>query len=101
MIDRGCVGCGDDEECAFHIGWLEDASIPGDTLLGREGLDFGECLRRNDVDVGFRLQQALDFLRRDLACADDDAAARSELKEDGEKAHSATPWGTRPAGRSR
>ena len=76
MLTSVSLGRRDRDEAALEVGGVELAPLPGDRALGGEPLDLGvRRLGRDDDHVAAAGEQALDLLERDVAGADDQAAA--------------------------
>ncbi len=83
MIHCGSVGSGDDEKCAVEIRWIEFAAVPGEFVGRSKCLDLGQSLGCDDLNERIRLEQALNFVERNVAGADDEHAPRYKFEEDG------------------
>ncbi len=85
MIDFGHVGCGDHEKDTVEIGRIERFLSPGDLSSTGEFVDVGVHFRGNDVNLGFREQQAFDLRLGDIASADHEDSATAELQKYGKQ----------------
>jgi hypothetical protein len=87
MIDGLMIGGGDDEEHAVEIGGSELALMPLQLAVSGHFRYFGEGDGSNDGHCSSSAKETLDFWGSDGARSNNEAAATSELEEDGKHFH--------------
>src|ERR1700723_2793713 len=105
-IHLGVVGRSNDQYIAVQIGSLKTALNPFELVVARQVANLDACLESHHPQLYAGREQAADLVQSDPSGAHQQAVASIEFEKDRQHAHdgkpqSATPCGTRPAGRSR